>query len=339
MVKFGLAYDFRNPPQWHTPWEEFYRKTLDQVSYADTLGYDAIWLTEHHFIDDGYQPSLLPVAAAIAASTKNLLIGTSVLLLPLHNAIRIAEDSAVVDIISGGRFMLGISQAYRLEEFRAFGIPLTDRLSRFQEGIEVIKQAWTEPHVTFHGRHYQLDRVAVTPQPLQKPRPPIWIGATTIAGARRAAKLGDGFLGNTAAGSEMYREQLRQLNGPNASPNIARALVTYVSEDPDRDWHDLKHHFLYRHNLYTQWFGEAGLLSSLHAATGNLTDPDELRKINPNIIVDPEKCISLVEQHANEDGVSHIYFAATLPGADLDRTASSIELFAKRVIPHFRQQT
>ncbi len=132
-----------------------------------------MWLSEHHFLEDGYLPSLLPIAAAAAARTKRLLIGTSVLLLPFHNALRVAEDAAVVDIISGGRFMLGVGLGYRLEEFRTFGVPVKERVARLEEGLEVIRRAWTQERVTFHGRYYHLDGVTVTPKPVQQPHPPI----------------------------------------------------------------------------------------------------------------------------------------------------------------------
>jgi alkanesulfonate monooxygenase SsuD/methylene tetrahydromethanopterin reductase-like flavin-dependent oxidoreductase (luciferase family) len=107
-VDFGLLLSFRNPPPGREPFTEIYRKHFDIAALAEDLGYNTIWLTEHHFIDDGYSPSLLPIAAAIAARTRRIRIGTFVILLPLHNALRIAEDAATVDIISNGRFDLGV---------------------------------------------------------------------------------------------------------------------------------------------------------------------------------------------------------------------------------------
>ena len=126
-MKFGVLYAFRNPPQWQQPFPDFYRAQFDQMQAVEQLGYDVVWVTEHHFIEDGYLPSLLPVAAVIADRTKRVQIGTYVLLLPLHNPLRVAEDAAVVDIISNGRLLLGLGQGYRLEEFEGFNINRDDR--------------------------------------------------------------------------------------------------------------------------------------------------------------------------------------------------------------------
>ena len=119
-VRFGLWYDFRNPQQWPRPYESFYTETLDQIAWAEELGYRSVWLTEHHFVPDGYTPSPLVIAGAIAARTKEMLISTSLMLLPLHDPVRLAEDAATLSILSGGRFDLGIGIGYRELEFEAF---------------------------------------------------------------------------------------------------------------------------------------------------------------------------------------------------------------------------
>jgi len=112
MLKIGLMQDFRNPHEWRRPNPELYRAILDQIVRAEELGYDNVWLTEHHFAEDGYNPSLLPTAAAIAARTHRIRIGTFVLLLPFQHPIRVAEDATCVDIWSNGRFDLGVGQGY-----------------------------------------------------------------------------------------------------------------------------------------------------------------------------------------------------------------------------------
>jgi alkanesulfonate monooxygenase SsuD/methylene tetrahydromethanopterin reductase-like flavin-dependent oxidoreductase (luciferase family) len=120
-IRFGPWYDFRNPVQWRQPADRLYREILDQIASGENNGFDDMWLSEHHFIEDGYLPSILPAAAAIAARTNRIRIASGVLLMPLHNPIRLAEDIATVDVISGGRFELGVGGYVETES----GIPRT----------------------------------------------------------------------------------------------------------------------------------------------------------------------------------------------------------------------
>ena len=157
-VQFGLWYDFRNPRQWRVPFESFYRSILDQIVAAEELGIDSVWLTEHHFCDDGYTPSPLVLGAAIAERTTRLRIGTNLMLLPLHDPIRLAEDSATLSLLSGGRFDLGVGMGYRQVEFDAFGRSLTNRPSLLEEGVEVIRRAWSGEPIDFVGPPLLLRR-------------------------------------------------------------------------------------------------------------------------------------------------------------------------------------
>ena len=138
-MNVGLLFPFRNPPKWRKPFTQFYAEQLRQAQLAEELGYDTIWLTEHHFAEDGYSPSLLPIAGALAAMTTRIRIGTFLLLLPLHNAVRVGEDAATVDVLTNGRFDLGLGQGYTPSEFEGYGIPRKERASLLEEGIEVIK--------------------------------------------------------------------------------------------------------------------------------------------------------------------------------------------------------
>ena len=137
-IKVGYQLDFRNPPNSGRSFKEVYGEMLAQAEACDAAGFDSIWLTEHHFTDDGYLPAMMPAAAAIAARTKRVTIGTFVLLAPFQHPLKLAEDVAVVDVISGGRIRLGIGQGYRQEEFDGFGVPREQRLGRTLETIEIL---------------------------------------------------------------------------------------------------------------------------------------------------------------------------------------------------------
>ena len=171
-LRFGLWYDFRNPPQWRQDPTRLYESIIAQAARAEVLGWDDVWLSEHHFIEDGYTPSMLPLAAAIAARTQKIRIGTSVLLLPLHDPLRVAEDSATIDIVSGGRFDLGIGAGYRVGEFRGFAIPRRERDERMGEAVEVLRRCFAGERFSFEGKYYRYRDVQLFPPPLQKPMPP-----------------------------------------------------------------------------------------------------------------------------------------------------------------------
>ena len=186
--RFGVVFNCTNPGEFRRPWSQVYREVLDQAVAAEDLGYDHVWLTEHHFLDNGYCPSLLTVAGAIAAKTSRIKIGTWVLLLPLHHPLRVAEDAAVVDAISNGRLILGVGLGYRIEEFDAFGVAREDRPELVEEGIEVLRLAWRDEAFSYHGRHYHFDDINVTPKPAGA-GVPIWMAVRGLKPARRAARL------------------------------------------------------------------------------------------------------------------------------------------------------
>src|SRR5260370_11775128 len=139
-VRFGLWYDFRNPPQWRQSSDRLYGEILDQIAWGENNGFDEVWISEHHFIEDGYLPSILPVAAAIAARTKRIRIASGVLLMPFYNPVRLAEDIAVVDVISGGRFELGVGVGLQLQEVDSFGVSLRERGSRTNQSLDIIRR-------------------------------------------------------------------------------------------------------------------------------------------------------------------------------------------------------
>ena len=189
-LSFGLWYDFRNPAPWRRPWQRLYQETLEQVAWADSLGFDSVWLSEHHFTDDGYLPALFPMLAALATRTSHMRLGTAVLLAPLHHPLRLAEDAAVVDVLSGGRLELSVAPGYRAEEFALLGVRRAERGRRTDETIEIVKAAWRAQRFSYRGSCFRFEDVVVTPPPLQRPHPPIWVGGSSQAAARRAARHG-----------------------------------------------------------------------------------------------------------------------------------------------------
>ena len=144
----GLYSDLRNPPQFHRPWDERYARALERFVEAERLGAGAAWLSEHHLFEDGYLPQPMTFAAAIAARTKTMRIGTAVMLAPLRPALDLAEQFAVVDILSGGRVELGLGLGYRVPEFDAYGCDITTRYAAFEDRVREIRRLWVSGECT-----------------------------------------------------------------------------------------------------------------------------------------------------------------------------------------------
>ena len=324
-INFGLWYDFRNPAPWTRPAAELYAQTLEHIAYAETLGFDTIWTSEHHFIDDSYSPSLLPICAAIAARTTRVRIGTNVLLLPLHDPVRIAEDAATVDIISGGRFDLGVAVGYKREEFTGFDIDRRTRAKRMDEACEVLRRSWTPGPFTFEGDYYTYRDINVTPKPVQDPMP-LWVGGFSEAAVRRAARVGDGLVA-AANVIEVFLDEWRRV-GRQGEPKIALTLPwSLVAEDPDAAWAEIGPHTLYQSQNYARWFTAAGM--NLFASVPETAD--DVRGRNPRVVVTPAEARAIVEQVVRELPVTHLYWWAIPPGVAPKKTFRSAELFARSV--------
>lgn len=155
-IDCGILFPFRNPDFNRRAWTDVYRDDLALAVDCEALGYDHVWLTEHHFVDDGYSPSLLPIASAIAMQTRRVRIGTFVLLLPLHNTVRLAEDVATTDIIAAGRLDLGVGLGYRVGEFAGMGVSPRERGARFAEQLPLLRRLLDGERVSFEGKYHSL---------------------------------------------------------------------------------------------------------------------------------------------------------------------------------------
>jgi probable F420-dependent oxidoreductase len=171
-----------------------YRDTVAMVRLAEDLGFDGAWVSEHHGTSDGYLPSLLVMLAALAEATTTIRLGTGVVLTPLHDPVRLAEDAAVVDQLSGGRLVLGLGLGWRAEEFRMLRVPQDEALARHVETVEILRRAWTGERFSFEGGVFAYERIRVTPPPFRVGGPPILLGGYVDAALRRAGAIGDGHI-------------------------------------------------------------------------------------------------------------------------------------------------
>ncbi len=334
-IRFGLWYDFRNPEQWHQPADHLYREILDQIVWGEKNGFDDIWLSEHHFIDDGYLPSILPVAAAIAARTNRIRIASGVLLMPFHNPIRLAEDIATVDIISSGRFELGVGIGFKGEEFEGFGVSSKERGRRTDQALEIIRRALAGETVSFKSEFFDFRNVRVTPAPIQKPHPPIWLGGFTSAALRRAVRFGDGFT-VPGANRAVYDSYVAGLREAGRSTNHIRFASGFwcliVSDDPEKTFAEAADHIIYQANNYSVWLSAAGL----QPLAPHLSDREALRKSGLLQVVDPNTAISMIRRFADVVPLTHFYSWTLPPGLPPRWAQRHLELFTSKVIPAFR---
>jgi len=334
-IRFGLWYDFRNPPQWRQSSDRLYREILEQIVWGENHGFDDVWLSEHHFIEDGYLPSILPVAAAIAARTKRIRIASGVLLMPFHNPVRLAEDIAVVDIISGGRFELGVGVGFKLEEFESFGVPFKERGSRTNESLEIIRRVLAGESVTLKSEFFDLKNVKVTPEPIQKPHPPIWLGGFTQAALRRAVRYGDGFT-VPEANRDVYDRYVAELKKENRLIDDIRFASGFwcliVSNDPEKTFAEAADHIIYQANNYSAWLSAAGL----QPLSVYLRDREQLRQSGLLKVVEPETAITMIRDFINNVPLTHYYSWTLPPGLPPRWAQPHLELFASKVIPAFR---
>lgn len=342
-LRFGLLWPFRNPAWARVPWDEFYRSHLDLVVDSERMGFDDAWLTEHHFVDDGYSPSLLPIGAAIAARTQRIRIGTFLLLLPLHNPVRVAEDTATLDLISGGRFDLGVGLGYRVGEFDDQGVPSRERAGRMQESLPIVRRLLSGDSVTIDGKYNTLRDIQISPPALQRPHPPIWVGGTAQRAIERAAEMGLHFLSGGPGSANTYDTALRAMGREPRDFNIAALQPTYVAHSREQAWELAAESLRYMAAGYRQWTEEARSAPA-SAPDDALPSVDEIiRKQSMDFFGEavfvgtPADVIEQIEDCRSRSRLTHLVCGMALPGMPPDQICSSMELFAREVIPHFRE--
>ena len=326
MTSFSLRYDLRAPAFGKADARALYAAALEQAAWADRLGFAAVVLSEHHGSPDGYLPSPLVMGAAIAARTKTVRISISALIAPLHDPVRIAEDLAVLDVISGGRLIPVLGGGYVASEFASFGRTLASRAACMDEIVPFLERAWSGEAFEWQGRH-----VRVTPRPVQRPRPPILMGGSSRAAAERAARLADGFLPTLPQYFDLYREARRRLGKPDPGPMPPSLGVNFlhVAEDPERAWRQIAPHALHETNSYGQWIQDAGGGGPYQV----VNDADALRASGAYCVWTPDE---LIERARALGPHGSIALHPLMGGLDPELAWESLSLIESKVLPALR---
>ena len=252
-MKFGMFMLMHSPDG--GPEGLVYENSLNQAQLADELGLDAVWLAEHHFSSYGYSPNPLMFAVRLASATERVRIGTAVVVVPLHQPLRLAEDIAFADHLTGGRLEVGFGSGYQDYEFRRFGVDLENRRQYFDEGLEVVTRALTQEVFSYDGNLYTIPESTLVPRPLQQPHPPFWIAAqnpgSIAATVRRGFKCITGGssapTGRVVSNWESFRDAVED-TGVGWPQEFAVQAQVYVS-DTEEDARDQLDNALWHYRL------------------------------------------------------------------------------------------
>ena len=323
-MEFVISYDMR-APGFGAPASELYAAALDQCAWADDVGFHAVGLGEHHASEDGYLPSPIPMAAAIAARTSRVIIRPNVLLAPFYEPVKLAEDLAVLQYLCQGRLEVVIGAGYRPYEFQMFGKRREDRKALYMDVFDVLRKAWSGQSFEYQGRD-----VTVTPVP--DPAPRLLLGGSHRAVARRAARIADGYYPPGGEHWDVYRDECIALGKPD--PGVVKPLgpiYTHVTHTPDADWDRIAPHAAHCVKSYAEWTVEAYGRAAGPFAAG--VDPADLRKSGAYQVLAPEDAIAMIRKLGRD---RTFILTPLLGGLDPAFAWEGLRLFEREVWPHVR---
>lgn len=327
--------------------QQCFAEALDEVQMVEQLGFDAVWFTEHHFALHGLNSGLAVWLAAVAMKTKHIRIGSTVFVLPYWNPVRLAEDTAMVDLLSEGRLEFGVGTGYRIDEFAGFNVDPAQAREQGWECFDLVMRLWSGESVTHHGKYYDVDDVAIRPSPLQKPHPPVWWPGQSPGTLEFIAQHGYNWmsaatLGTTATivARRKTMEQLLAQQGRNINDlGIYVHVPTYVA---DRTYNEMR--AIAEPGI--EWFRKSAMWytsrstpvgGTIYGSPGSAPAPFDYDAFyqNESFFGDPNECFRKIEQMYNALRPTDITFLFKM-GQPQDEIYRSMELFASEVMPRVR---
>ncbi len=323
MTRTTIMFDMR-ASSFGAPWSELYPAAIEMAEFADQAGFDRVILNEHHGSEDGYLPSPFVLGGAIAARTKKLRVCLSAVILPLHDPVTVAENTAVLDLISGGRLEVVIGAGYVPSEFARFGVSLRDRGRLLDEGVDLILRALAGERFQANGKE-----VFVRPLPVQDPHQIVMAGGGAEASAKRAARFDIGFMPLRAELLATYETECQKYKRkPRLGYQSSAPLAFFVSEDPKAAWTTLEPYMIHVAKVYAQWESEGSNSSSPFAG---LQNPEVLRASGMYKVFTPDECVEFVQNKASK-GLPSI-MQPLLGGLPPSLGWKSLKLFTEKVLP------
>ena len=307
-----------------------------EAQAAEASGWDGCFITEHHQQEDGYLPNPLLIAGLVGMRTQRLKVGTCVLLLPLHHPVQVAEDCAVIDLATGGRVVLSVGVGYQAHDFAAFNVPMSERASRTEEAVAILRRAWSGERFSFSGKHFRYEDTLITPTPMQRPGPPIWMASWTPVGLRRAAKLADGWIADPVQSlpvikgfAERYREEAKKAGRKPFVTLMRDAIVAGSMKEAEA----ASAPTMYTHRFYFQYgaYMPDDYLKGVSDASQLTFD----RVTKDRLIVgSPSDILAQLERWKEEVRPDYLIIRLRQPGGPSHAsTLDAIRTFGERVIP------
>ena len=325
-MEFVISFDMRAPDFGATK-QALYDAALDMCAWADEIGFDVVGLGEHHASEDGYLPSPIPMASAIGARTKKILVRPNILQAPIYDPVKLAEDLSVAQYLCQGRLEVVIGAGYRPYEFQMFGKRREDRKDLYINAFQFLRKAWSGETFEYQGRS-----ITITPQP--DPAPRLLLGGTHPAVAKRAAHIADGYYPPAGENWDIYRQTCIELGKPDPGEAFKALgpIFTHISRDPDADWERIAPHAQHVVKSYSEWTTEAyGKAAGPFASdTFNI---DDLRASGAYQVLTSEDTIGMI----NGLGRNRTFILMPLLGGlDPEMAWQSLKLFENEVWPHVK---
>jgi natural product biosynthesis luciferase-like monooxygenase protein len=325
---------------------------MELMMAAESLGFDSTWPAEHHFSEYGFCGSPQLTLAAIAERTSRIRLGTGVVVLPFHHPLRVAEDFAFLDQLSDGRVSLGLGRGYQPLEYRGFEVDQTASRQIFNEGVEIIRQAWTQDRVNFKGTHYNIEDLEVRPHPFQKPTPPMYSAVLSPESFRMAGRSGMNLMMSAAFGATPeqaqtgiaeYRAGRKEAGLDPLGGKIACLLMVYVADSVDRAHKEFKDPVEWYYRTIAKYVANKGevvkgyeMYSKTQKLATNLTF-EALLGGTSMVCGDVDHCAERLSSLARSYGFDELLIWTRLGGLDTKKVLRSMELLSDSVMPQVRK--